>query len=752
MWIRTGISQLMPSAQPEEKEWGHGEQGLLARTYFTRVLFPELRRYWARRDAGDWRRCSVPLGATLTRLVADTMQLTPGIRARNLHWATSTEVTVDSSLDSPLKFRARVNDRNFAGAGRIAGLPTRADGNIPPDTLLTVFAASSGYPVVFGPQKVLFTSDSSKYPCGTPKAPCDTHPGLFVDGGVFDNGPLSLGLALYFEGAFWTQPARQDARPFPYVLYIAPGHRRQLADGRSETLPQGNQATQSALGGLGAGFRLFGEAIPAAREYELQFLTRLVADVPPSNHRVCEREKCFIVPDRWHPLMGERIFGFGGFLGRPLREYDFYVGIYDALALLAQHIPDEKGEGCSARSETLPRCAQEHLAALISAPPVDSMGQVAPCVLRNLFKSEFGTTVGSPERERECERRRALPFPSAHADSALRVVTTIADLMAGLMHDTLTESGFQAAYRQEHCPVDGPLHGISCDQGVRQIAVGLDDDKVVRSILEDWKGDPTCKLGIAPDLSVRRGAPECYADEWFFDWVEHPTPQLHKLFRHLLKRLDFTTPHGPGGNLAAVATVHALGFTYFSSDAAYRRGFDMGQTSLPVRGSKAAMLGWALFPSSANVVLGAGGLSLTWEVRHHTAPPHMTLVLPVRVTFARLHMVDEVHAPNSHAFGSAGLSVGMIPWKAMRMPGFVTSIRADLGSVWFPLGGEAPRPRFEERLSYGATFLLFNSKLRASLMRRPRMFDDYPQRHWLGELGLNDLNGLSYWIYHLAGH
>lgn len=213
MWIRTGIQQLMPSAQPDDDEWGRGEQGVLARTYFTRVLFPELRRYWARRDAGDWRPdCSVPLGATLTRIVADTMQLTSGIRARNLHWATSTDVTVDGSL----KFRPRAADRNFAGAGRIAGLPTRADGSIPPDTLLSVFAASSGYPVAFGPQRVLFTSDSSKYPCGTDETPCDTHPGFFVDGGVFDNGPLSLGLALYFEGAFWTKELKNSTNVPPF--------------------------------------------------------------------------------------------------------------------------------------------------------------------------------------------------------------------------------------------------------------------------------------------------------------------------------------------------------------------------------------------------------------------------------------------------------------------------------------------------------------------------------------------------------
>ena len=35
------------------------------------------------------------------------------------------------------------------------------------------------------------------------------------------------------------------------------------------------------------------------------------------------------------PLVGELFAHFGAFLGRPFREYDFYVGVYDAMHFAA---------------------------------------------------------------------------------------------------------------------------------------------------------------------------------------------------------------------------------------------------------------------------------------------------------------------------------------------------------------------------------------------------------------------------------
>ncbi|HEV7993064.1 MAG TPA: hypothetical protein VGP25_14660, partial [Gemmatimonadaceae bacterium] len=764
-WIRAGTNTLLPRTYPGPEDWGYGEQGILARTYFQRVAFPLLKSVWdSLSTEGRWRSgCNVPVGATVTRLESDTVQLTSSIRARNLHMASTFDVHVGAGRQSQyLSFRARAGDRQRPEVGRILGMPTRRDATIALDTLFRLFAASSGYPVLFAPQQVLFVADSGIYPCGAAPKACNTSSALFVDGGVFDNGPLALGLDLYYEGGLSTQKAR-GVPHIPFVLYVAPDSRRQFGDPRTEALPGAAIANARKVGGLAGGFKLLSAAIPAAREYEIQSLVRQLrtaSDLPDSleakwraqrdsTFECMSLERCFIAPERWHPLMGDRMYGFGGFLARPFREYDFYVGIYDALVLTARYVArDSERRTCESgrASQELRGCVQQRLRGLLESPM--QLGVIAPCVLWRLYAAEFEPHGAAPEGER---RTCHCPTPacvvqidaqSAPADSALGVLVPLSDAMGRLMHDTLSAVGFKAAFAQEHCGVEGPLHGILCSEGLLSIADALQSDKPAMAILERWNKDPSCADDLSPDQSA-----DCLADSWFLSWIHQTRRETHFLLKNALKRLDETTPHGTDGNIAAVAAVHALSLAFLSASETYRFGVDLGQTSLPQRGSKLSTAGWELVPSSLSFPLTSAGVIFGWEARF-VFHGHYSVVLPGKIAHSSLHAVGQPES--NHWYGLPGVGFGVVPYPGMHLPGFISGVRPEV--EWWMGGGDDAKRFSRERMAYGVTTFLVSNKLRFSVMHQPDLFDRQPTAHLMYQLGIHDVNGLAYWIKHLNGH
>src|SRR5207249_1267662 len=100
------------------------------------------------------------------------------------------------------------------------------------------------------------------------------------------------------------------------------------------------------IGGVDAIARMIAGAIPAARQYEMQTLARSLA----GDQRV---PKDYIrVTTRYFPVFGEHLDAFGAFLGRPLREWDFYAGVYDGLVYAARDIICSKRPGF--RPDTFP--------------------------------------------------------------------------------------------------------------------------------------------------------------------------------------------------------------------------------------------------------------------------------------------------------------------------------------------------------------------------------------------------------------
>lgn len=53
-------------------------------------------------------------------------------------------------------------------------------------------------------------------------------------------------------------------------------------------------------------------------------------------------ERKLVLTTRFAPLAGSQLGNFGGFLDRPLREADYYIGVYDGLHQAAVHWCDNQ--------------------------------------------------------------------------------------------------------------------------------------------------------------------------------------------------------------------------------------------------------------------------------------------------------------------------------------------------------------------------------------------------------------------------
>ncbi|HET7766461.1 MAG TPA: patatin-like phospholipase family protein [Burkholderiales bacterium] len=118
------------------------------------------------------------------------------------------------------------------------------------------------------------------------------------------------------------------------------------------------------------------------------------------------------ISSRFHPIIGEYLFGFGAFFERSFREFDYYVGVYDAVHSIADKICDLRKEaslsvvGCSLNDEI------QKLYALLGLGD-DKDDKAAAYVFTAMLKREHpefvdATTMPSPERDRTLKKYSVL--------------------------------------------------------------------------------------------------------------------------------------------------------------------------------------------------------------------------------------------------------------------------------------------------------------------------------------------------------
>ncbi len=180
------------------------------------------------------------------------------------------------------------------------------------NTIIDILFASSAFPGAFKKVKLNYKYNGKS---GTD---------YFLDGGVYNNIPLNLAIA--------------QAKSVNNFLFIDPDSRRYFKQQGSDC-KLGNfkrmQAKQSKsnfdsfddTGFLGSNI------LPLMRSTDIFRSMKLYETINKYFRHNPERH--LILSSRYHPITGNFLWNFGAFLDKNFREYDYYVGVYDAIYKLA---------------------------------------------------------------------------------------------------------------------------------------------------------------------------------------------------------------------------------------------------------------------------------------------------------------------------------------------------------------------------------------------------------------------------------
>lgn len=305
---------------------------------------------WSSLDSamkGGARRpdCDLLLGITTTKLTPHLVHVGPAIDVPIQRFAGVFRLVADSVTGGLAFAEPRASDVSAQDLSDILildpskdadGVPRRL-GNRARDYALSVgtvrqlVEASGSFPLAFAPRTVAYRAlDTLKWSAERQAVPCLTtgvasprctppDTALFVDGGLFDNRPLGLALALS-HGV-----ERGDGRPpASRLLYFVDDDARRLDSSATGAASSAAQTRPEPRAGLSAAIRVFSQAVNTGYNTELREFVRLIAREPGGRVSLG-------VTTRYPRLMAEHLGHFGAFAARSFREHDFYAGVYDGL-------------------------------------------------------------------------------------------------------------------------------------------------------------------------------------------------------------------------------------------------------------------------------------------------------------------------------------------------------------------------------------------------------------------------------------
>ncbi len=235
------------------------------------------------------KNCEVPLGVAVTK-VKPIVEKISGINVKNQNFSV------------PLVFK----EKNGQGIVENKTLPESTDfylsiPGIEKDRhkLINLLFASGAFPGAFQQIKLDYVYKGKN------------HSAYFIDGGLYDNVPLDLAIALDDKAT--------------HFLFMDPSNlRKELVEKEvedEEELPVGFISTN---------------LVPVFDSFDIMQSMKLY-DAINKNFRHNSNKK-LILSSRYHPLTGKFLAHFGAFLDQNFREYDYYVGVYDAIYHLANSL------------------------------------------------------------------------------------------------------------------------------------------------------------------------------------------------------------------------------------------------------------------------------------------------------------------------------------------------------------------------------------------------------------------------------
>ncbi len=388
IWVRVGIEQLLATSRDLARS---EDRGLFRRAFFRDHLYGEIARELRTNTATE---CDVPIGITLTRVYPDSFAVQPRISVPIQRFALIFRLVGKPGPHGIRFAQARDTVRAARALGVLIAPVSEDPGSIPHDSVLAIVEASSAFPVAFAPRQLrYYYADMLQRggACPMENGVCAKHrQSQFIDGGVFDNIPMSLTIGMYQR----TRP--RTVRDPLTLVFVDPG----LLRGRLQQARAERQNEPIAYG-LDAVTRVARGAVPSARKYELFSFGRALS--VPAADRV---DSVWVRPtSRAYPVIGEHLGSFAGFLGRPFREYDFFSGVYDGMFFLAgEHL-------CALAPAGGAACLRNRMEEFLGGAHI-IVSPASREVLSALFREDFGAFP--PRRS----LHSAQPTPNDHVSCA----------------------------------------------------------------------------------------------------------------------------------------------------------------------------------------------------------------------------------------------------------------------------------------------------------------------------------------------
>ena len=284
------------------------------------------------------RPCDIVLGITTTLLKPEQVTVGEGIQAKHQEEAFVLRIRNPEPGVAPLV--SNYVDPTDRLPHALLYLPKDRQGQF--EALRNLFLASAAFPGAFPPRAIRFCRTRVASPGNADKngrdhsAECrmeDSKEELFIDGGVFDNEPIRLairtaarGLEKSPDGSYQWRPTPNLVRQYPpkevefRVLDVDskryPAEPPQLQD---ETLKNPDPIL-TYLKKVAIRF------VTTARSQQLFSVLEENPDIP----------NAIVSTRNYYPLISEPALAFFGFFDRGFRQFDFYMGMYDARKNLSE--------------------------------------------------------------------------------------------------------------------------------------------------------------------------------------------------------------------------------------------------------------------------------------------------------------------------------------------------------------------------------------------------------------------------------
>ena len=527
--MRVGIEQLLATSRDLAR---NEDRGLFRRAFFRDHLYGQIARELQSTTATE---CDVPIGITLTRVYPDSFAVQPKISVPIQRFASIFRLVGKAGTPGMHFAQAHDGVRAARALGVLIAPVAEDPGAISHDTVLAIVEALSAFPVAFAPRELRYYHAEvlrAGGACPMVNGMCVEHrKSQFIDGGVFDNIPMSLTIGMYQR----TRP-RTVQDPLTLV-FVDPG----LLRGRLQQARAERHSEPTAYG-LDAVARVARGAVPSARKYELFSFGRALS--VPAADRV---DSVWVRPtSRAYPVIGEHLGSFASFLGRPFREYDFFAGVYDGMYFLAGEHLCSPSTPAAERDACMRRRMQEFLGGqhiVITPASREVMGA--------LFREDFGVLPSAPVAAlgpADAERSRLMRW--------------------------LAEANAELFEFEPRCPSGTVVDQFFCRSGFDRLLSGLDRDSV-RRVLEGMRRQCD-SAGVADD--------ECSADRSVIDLLKRRERYLNRLTDRLLRQaweVERYRGQADTGIASRHQAVKAAHFFYRSSSEHHRRGIEWDPSTIP---------------------------------------------------------------------------------------------------------------------------------------------------------------------------